>query len=95
METKQTFQQKIKAQKAEIQAGVNELKVKARKLEAEGRRDLADVLETIERKRVQADAKLREIQNEGADAWEDSKSGVEAVYADLCKTVSNTAEKFR
>jgi hypothetical protein len=63
MESKQTFRQKIKAQKAEIQAG--------------------------------ADAKLRKIQNEGADAWEDSKSGVEAVYADLCKAVSNTAEKFR
>ncbi|MEQ8193846.1 MAG: hypothetical protein RIB59_05095 [Rhodospirillales bacterium] len=95
METKQSFRQKIEAQKAEIQADVHALRARVKKLEAEGRRDLSGALETIERKRAEAETKLDGIKNDSADAWENAKGNVEAAYSDLRKAVSNAVERFR
>ena len=79
----EAYLKKMEAQLNEWSAEIDLLKARAEKAGTEAEVEYQDRLETLRTRESAARAKLAELKQSGADAWESLKSGVESAMADL------------
>jgi hypothetical protein len=83
MGLKEAYQEKLEAQLKEWSSKVKELQAKAEMAKADVKIELQKHLESLRAKHDAAQAKLQEIKEAGAAAWENTKPGVEKAMAEL------------
>ena len=73
MPEKDAYVQKMHAKLDEWNAEIDKLKAKADKAEAESRLEYQKEIETLQKRRKEAEEKLGEVRQAGEGAWEDLK----------------------
>ena len=94
-ETKQAYQQKVKAQLDNLNAQIDQMKAKAAEANADAAIEYNKMIEDLSGKRNEAQAKLDEIGKASEDAWQDLKVGFESAWNDLNVAFKSAMDKFQ
>ena len=95
MSKKQAYEKKFKAQLDELNAKIDVLKAKAKQAEASVQADYYETIEDLQKKRSEAQNKLRSLREAGDSAWEDMKQGVEDSWAAFAAAVKSAYSRFQ
>lgn len=94
METKQAYQDKLKAQLDKLDAKIDEMKAKAAQAKAESQIQYNEQLVTISAKRDDVGQKLQKLQASSSEAWEDLKNGIDRAWIELQTAFDKAKTKF-
>lgn len=94
MENKQTFQEKVEARIEQLDAEIDLLKAKARKVKAEAKLEAVDQLEKVDQERAGLQEQLKEFNASGKDAWQDLKGGINEALEDLEESLDQARSNF-
>lgn len=92
---KQAFQARLERQLKELDARLEELKLKSALAKLELRSEYEKQLANLMGKRATAQTKLNELRNRAEDAWEDLKGGTEKAWEDMRETLERMAARFK
>jgi hypothetical protein len=92
---KQAFQAALETQLRELDARLEELKLKSTLASMELRSEYEKQLEILNSKRSVAQAKLNELRNRAEDAWEDLKGGTEKAWEDMRQALERMVARFK
>lgn len=95
MSIKDAYEKKLHAQLDEWKAGIDMLKAKASKAEADAQLGYYKHIEDLRTKQEAARLKLEELELAGDDAWEDLKAGIESAWDDLEDAFKLAASRFK
>lgn len=95
MTAKQAFQSALEAQLKELDARLEELKLKAGLAKLEVRGEYEKQLETLSSKRAVAQTKLNELRSRAEGAWEDLRGGTEKAWEDMRQAMERFASRFK
>ena len=95
MSKKQAYEEKLKAQFAELNAKIDVLKAKAKQAEGSVKADYHETLEDLQKKRSEAKNKLQELSEAGDNAWEDMKKGVDESWDAFATAVKSAVTRFK
>lgn len=95
MESKATYQKRIKSQLAKWKTAIDGLKTKVEQAEVDAKAKLEDQLERLHDKRARAEKLLKEISATSQDVWEQIKSDVEEGWTELSRASKKTVAKVR
>lgn len=94
-ETKQAYQEKVKAQLNNLNAQIDQMKAKAAEANADAAIEYNKMIDDLTGKRNEAQVKLDEIGRASEDAWEDLKVGFESAWNDLNVALKSAMNKFQ
>lgn len=94
MPEKDAYVQKMHAKLDEWNAEIDKLKAKADKAEAESRLEYQKEIETLQKRRKEAEEKLGEVRQAGEGAWEDLKSGIQSASDSMEKALKSARSRF-
>ena len=92
---RKAYEEKIDAQLEEWNAQIALLKARADKAKAEAKIEYNETIETLQRRRDEAKAKLHELKAAGDEAWEDLKTGAEKAWAEVKTAFHEASSKFK
>lgn len=95
MNTKQAYEEKLKAQLDEWNARIELLKAKAENKKADSRVKYNETIEKLQAKKSLADDRLQELERASDDAWRDLKGGVESAWDELGSAVKSAWERYK
>lgn len=93
-EKKSDFQAKLNAQVDELEAKLDNLKLKAKDATAEAKVKYNDLIDDIEPKIAEGKAKLKELADTADDAWDDVKEGAASIWEQMKSTFKNVKDRF-
>lgn len=93
-QTKEEFQQKLKARLDELDAKIVELREQGRDLKDDAKVKWDQKLAELETKRDAARAKLTEVGQASAEAWKDIQKGAMSAWHELDKAFQDASSKF-
>jgi hypothetical protein len=74
---------------------MHKLKAKARQADADARIAIEKQIEDLKAKQKTAQAKLDELRDASAEAWDQLKTGIEKAFQDLGDAFASAVEKFK
>lgn len=95
MTPKQAFQTALEAQLKELDARLEELKLKSSLAKLELRSEYEKQLEMLSSKRAIAQSKLNELRQRAEGAWEDLRGGTEKAWEDMREALDRLASRFK
>jgi hypothetical protein len=95
MESKATYERRIKAQLTRWKTTINSLTAKIEQAEGGARAKLHEQLDRLHDKGARATKLLENISATSQDAWEEIKSGVEKGWREITQTAKQTAANVR
>ncbi|KGO33061.1 MAG: hypothetical protein WBN83_00790 [Desulfoprunum sp.] len=95
MSEKDEFTEKIDAELELVQARLDALKARERKLAADAQREHARQIEALQKMADATKAKLKELAEADDDGWHLLKDGVENIWGELQSTLQNTVTTFK
>jgi hypothetical protein len=95
MDKRKAYEKKYEAQLKEWNAKIALLKAKADRSKAEAKIEHYRIIDTLARKRAEAETKLQELKAAGDEAWEDLKDGAEKAWAEVKAAFDSAASKFK
>ncbi len=95
MNDKELYQQKMQAQLDEWKAEVDKLRAKASGASADAQLQLNKQIGVLGSKIDEGQAKLAELRNTSADAWDSIKGGVDSAWVSMKSAFSDAAAKVR
>lgn len=95
MTPKQAFQSALEAQLMELDARLEELKLKSSLAKLELRSEYEKQLEALNSKRAAAQSKLSDLRNRAEGAWEDLRGGTEKAWEDMREALERLASRFK
>ena len=93
-EKKSDFQEKLNAQVDELEAKLDNLKLKAKDATADAKEKYNALIDDIEPKIAEGKAKLKELADTADDAWDDVKEGAASIWEQMKSTFNKVADKF-
>ncbi|MGF1675411.1 MAG: RAQPRD family integrative conjugative element protein [Rivularia sp. (in: cyanobacteria)] len=93
-ETKQAYQEQVKAQLDKLNAQIDQMKAQAAEAKADAEIDYHSMVEDLSSKRDAVQEKLEEIGKASEDAWLDLKIGFETAWNDLNQAFQSAMDKF-
>ena len=94
IDTKQAYEEKVKAQLEKMNAQIDELKAKGKQAQADASIEYHSQLEQLYANRDAVQLKLEEIQKAGEEAWGELQGGFEQAWNDLSRAFEKAAAKF-
>lgn len=95
MTPKEAFQSALELQLREIDARLEEIKVKASLAKLELRSEYEKQLEALNAKRTAALARLNDLHQRAEGAWEDLRGGTEKAWQDMREILDRLASRFK
>jgi len=95
MENKDEYLQKFNAKIKEWDAQLEQLKMKAKQMDAEVKDEYQKTIENLKQKQRASKEKLKELQTSGGDAWQDMKIGMERAWADIDASFRAAMTRFK
>ena len=95
MSMKETYQKELQDQLDEWGTEIDKLKSVAEKAKSGLQGEYYKEVEDLRCKQLEAQQKLHELKEEGGDAWEDLKGGVELAWVALADAVKTAASRFK
>jgi len=95
MSMKETYQKELQEQLDEWGTEIDKLKEVAGKAKSGLQGEYYKEVEDLRCKQLEAQQKLYELKEEGGEAWEDLKGGVELAWAALADAVKTAASRFK
>lgn len=92
---KQAFQAALEKQLKELDARLEELKLKSSLAKMELRSEYEKQLANLMGKRATAQTKLNELRSRAEDAWEDLRGGTEKAWEDMREALERMAARFK
>lgn len=93
--SKEVYQEKVKAQLEKMNAQIDELKAKGKQAQADASIEYYNQLEQVSAKRDAAQHKLEEMQQSGEEAWSELRIGFEQAWHELNSAFEKAAAKFQ
>ena len=93
-QTKEDFQKKLEAQLNELDAKIAKLREKGRDLKDDAKVQWDQKMSDLEKKREAARAKLTEVGQSSADAWEDVQKGAQSAWDEVEKAFHEASQEF-
>ena len=94
LQAKEEFQNKLEAQLDELDAKISKLREKGRDLKDDAKVQWDQKMSDLEKKREAARAKLTEVGQSSADAWEDVQKGAQSAWDELDKAFRDASQEF-
>ncbi len=95
MSMKETYQKELQEQLDEWGAEIDKLKAVAEKAKSGLQGEYYKEIEDLRCKQMEALQKLHELKEEGGEAWEDLKGGIELAWTALADAVKTAASRFK
>jgi len=92
---RKAYEEKLDAQLEEWNAQIALLKARTAKGKAEVKIEYIKTIESLQRRRDEASAKLDELKSAGDEAWEDLKTGAEKAWAEVKTAFHDAISKFK
>ena len=93
-QTKEEFQKKLETRLKELDAEIAKLREKGRDLKDKAKANWDQKMAELETKREAARAKLAEIGQSSAEAWEDVRKGAQSAWNELEEAVRDASKEF-
>ena len=93
-EQMQAFREQTETRLSEYKKEIDQLQVKAEKLEGDAKAKAEQQLTALRQKRDAVSEKLKELSSSSANAWEQIKSGIDAAMEDLGNAYKKAAAEF-
>lgn len=93
-QTKEEFQKSLEARLKDVDTEIDALRAKGRDLVGEAKVTWEQKMAELEPKREAARAKLAELGDVSADAWESFRQGAQSAWADLDKSFHEAAREL-
>jgi len=93
-EQMQAFREQTETRLAEYKKEIDQLKAKAEKLGGDTKAKAEQQLTALLQKRDEVSEKLKELSSSSGNAWEQLKSGIDAVMEDLGNAYKKAAAEF-
>lgn len=93
-QAKEEFRKKLETQLNELDAKIAKLREKGGDLKDDAKVKWDQKMSDLEKKREAAHAKLAEVGQSSADAWEDVRKGAQSAWDELDKAFRDAAEEF-
>jgi hypothetical protein len=93
--SKEAFQAALELQLRDIDARLEEMKLKASLAKLELRDEYEKQLQSLTAKRVAAQAKLNDLRQRAEGAWEDLRGATEKAWQDMRDTLERLATRFK
>jgi len=93
-QAKEEFQNRLQARLEEMDGEIAALREKGRDLKDEAKADWDEKLADLEAKRDAARAKLAEVGQSSAEAWQDVQQGAQAAWDDLDQAFQDAWREF-
>lgn len=94
MDSKEAYQDKLKAQLDEWSAEIAKLRAKAEQAQADARLKYLKEVEDLRVHQAKAEAQLHELQRAQGEAWKDMKSGVESAWDEMGDAMKRAWSRF-
>ena len=95
MEKRKAYQEKLEAQLEEWNVQIVSFVGKADKARSEGKFEYDKIIEVLQQKQNEVQAKLHELKSSSDDAWGDIRGGTEKAWAELKNAFDKAASKFK
>lgn len=95
MDDKELYRKKLRAELEEWEAGLDQLRAKAKQRDADARIKLEKQVASLQAKLDEARMKLKELGETTDEAWESVKSGFVGSWAVLRAGFRDAKEKFK
>jgi hypothetical protein len=93
-ESKQNYQEKIKAQFERLSERIEDLKAKGADIKADAEIEYNANMAELYVKREEVEIKLRELQNSSDEAWTEMQKGLEQAWNELSHSWNQALAKF-
>jgi chromosome segregation ATPase len=93
-EQMQAFGEQTETRLAEYKKEIDQLQVKAEKLEGDAKAKAEQQLTALRQKRDEVSEKLKDLSSSSGNAWEQLKSGIDAAMEDLGNAYKKAAAEF-
>jgi TolA-binding protein len=93
-QTKEEFQSRLEARLEKLDGEIAALREKGRDLKDEAKADWDRKLVDLEARRDAARAKLAEVKQSSAEAWQDVQQGAQAAWDDLEQAFQDASREF-
>ena len=94
IQQKDAFQRKVQTELDEMQVRIRQLRGQAKHASAEARADIQKAIVELEKKKDQANKKVKAIHSATASSWEQVKSKTEAAMDDLRDSLTRARSYF-
>jgi uncharacterized coiled-coil DUF342 family protein len=94
MPDKDAYVQKLHAKLDEWNAGIDKLKARANKAEAETRLEYQKEIENLQKKGKEVEERLAEVRQASEGAWEDLKSGIQSAWDSMEEALKSARSRF-
>lgn len=92
---KQTFLEKLSAQLLELDGQFGELKRKAAQSSGDAKRKIEEQITDFNKKMIEVENKVEQIQSVSEDAWLTAKAGMENAFEELALSFHAIKESFK
>lgn len=92
---KENYQHKFESQLDEWRADIDRLKEKARHATAERKLKYQEHIDKLELKMAEGKSKLKDLRENGGEAWESVKDGADSIWDTMKATFAEVKEKLR
>lgn len=93
-QTKEEFEEKLQARLKELDVNIAKLREKGHDLKGEAKEKWARSMEHLEAKRDVAEAKLAEVRESTAEAWEDLRKGAHVAWKEMENAFHEASKEF-
>jgi cell division septum initiation protein DivIVA len=93
-EQMQAFHEQMKTKLADYNDDIEQLQAKVEELGGDAKAKAEQQMTALRQKRDEASKKLQELSSSGGNAWEQLKSGIDAVMEDLGTAYKKVAAEF-
>ncbi len=93
-EQMQAFREQTETRLSEYKKEIDQLQVKAEKLEGDAKAKAEQQLTALRQKRDEVSEKLKDLSSSSGNAWEQLKSGIDAAMEDLSNAYKKAAAEF-
>jgi len=94
-ESKQYYQEKLKAQWQEFNGKIEELMAKGKQQKAQTSQEIQDQIEELRNRRDRAQEQLENLQQTSEESWQEVKEGFENAWEDLKTAFDKASSKLK
>ena len=93
-QTKEEFEEKLQARLKELNIRIAKLREKGHDLKGDAKEKWARSMEDLEAKRDVAEARLAEVRESTAEAWEDLRMGAQVAWKEMENSFHEASKEF-
>lgn len=91
---KEALVNKMESRIEQSRLEIEKLKAKAREAKADARMKLNHEIEALEKKKIEVEARVKDLKDAGDTAWQDLKAGAEHAWKALSSSVDRASSRF-